>query len=416
MTVYAPNDSPLSAVPALSSDVQYCSLTATTSTSLKGYADIYYLADSNCTPAENIICNANGTLNIYPSPGCTGTPSVYDLTSGPVPITTSNLQAVTANFLGIPSGTGKAKVSYSVMIATNPFIPDFTFWSDYMTMFMPLVSVLCLAYSIYFHGVKLWKQRKSYLLINFLTQIIFLFFVIVAFLANMGYYSKLVDGLHYTSLMVGTILSMILSFKIIYSVNQAHWAIEYGTYFLVVAVNICLSWNQYTRFMVVVPGVNFNQQLVAAITATNLAWYLLYYFIDCIPPLVIIYKLVVTSPEYQKVTDIFKIVWAIDPWFVLNFICQIVMVGFFILEDRIKNSTEWLRDDRVWLGFLSADSLAFAVHAALTAALFERMTDIIKKNKIFTYGTQGKSTVRSKLGTTSIGAKSELAKTNFAKE
>ncbi|KAJ3318488.1 hypothetical protein HDV06_000467, partial [Boothiomyces sp. JEL0866] len=347
VTVYAPNDSPLSAVPALTSDTQYCALTATTPGSLKGYADAYYLADSTCTPAENIICNANGTLNLYPSPGCSGVPAVYDLTGGSISITTPLLQTVTAQFLGIPSGTGQAKISYTIMISTNPFIPDFTFWSDYMTMFMPLVSVLCLAYSIYYHGLKLWNQRKPYLLINFLTQIIFLFFVIVAFLANMGYYSKMIDGLHYTSLMIATILSIILSFRIIYSVQPVHWAVEYGTYFLVVAVNVCLSWNNYTRFMIVVPGVNFNQQLVAAITATNLTWNLLYYFIDCVPPLFIIYRLVRSSPEYQKVTDIFKIVWAIDRWFALNFVCQLVMVGFYILEDRIKNSTEWLRDDRV---------------------------------------------------------------------
>ncbi|KAJ3274695.1 hypothetical protein HDV01_002217 [Terramyces sp. JEL0728] len=405
-TVYAPNANPLSAVPQLNSDTQYCALTAATSTSLKGYADVYYLADSQCTPAENIICNSNGTMNIYPSAGCTGTPTVYDLTAGPISITTAALQTVNAQYLGIPVGTGQAKISYTIMISTNPFIPDFTFWADYMTIFMPLVSVLLLSYSVYYHGVKLWRQRKPYLLINFITQIIFLFFVVVAFMANVGFYSKLVDGLHYTSLLVATILSIILSFRIIYTVQPVHWAVEYGSYFLVVAVNVCLTWNNYVRFMQVVPNVNFNQQLVSVISVTNLIWYLLYYFIDCIPPLFIIYKLITSSPDYEKFTDVFKIVWAVDKWFAVNFMCQFTMVAFFILEDRIKNSTEWLKDDRVWLGFLSADSLAFAVHGALTAALFERMSVIIKNNMIFSYGS--KSTAHSKVGTASM--KSELAK------
>ncbi|KAJ3310488.1 hypothetical protein HDV04_004987 [Boothiomyces sp. JEL0838] len=401
MSTVLVQDSPLVASPYLGTDAQYCSLGATTSNSLKGYTSAYYLADGNCTPAENVICFPNATLNIYSSPGCNGTAQTFDLSS-PTTLTTSTLNTVTGQFIGVPAGTGSSKISYTIMISTNQFIPDFTFWGDYMTIFMPLVALVCVLFTLYVHGIKLLKQRKLYLIVNFITQVIFLFFILVAFFASMGYYSKLIDGLHYTSMMIATILSVCQSFKIVFSVQKVHIGIEYGTYFLVAAVNVCLCWNQYTRFFVVVPGVTFNQQLVATISATNLTWNLLYYIIDCVPPIFIIYRLIKGSPDYNQFTDIFKILWAVDKYFLINFICQFVMFGFYILQDRIKASTEWLRDDRVWLGFLNAESLAFGVHASLTALLFERMSDIIKKNKLFSYQS------KTRVGTSGFETKSEV--------
>ncbi|KAI8900599.1 hypothetical protein BC833DRAFT_581069 [Globomyces pollinis-pini] len=62
---------------------------------------------------------------------------------------------------------------------------------------------------------------------------------------------------------------------------------------------------------------------------------------------------------------------------------MIVIVSYSILE-YIRNNTEWLGSDRIWLAFQNAVGTFFlSLHAMLTSLLIERMNSLVNDKTIF---------------------------------
>ncbi|KAJ2999783.1 hypothetical protein HDV02_001806 [Globomyces sp. JEL0801] len=114
----------------------------------------------------------------------------------------------------------------------------------------------------------------------------------------------------------------------------------------------------------------------------NFVWIVLMFIWDSLPPTVVAYSLY--SSNSKTYWDRTKRILRADPIFILCLLGQMIVIVSYSILEYIRNNTEWLGSDRIWLAFQNAVGTFFlSLHAMLTSLLIERMNSLVNDKTIF---------------------------------
>jgi hypothetical protein len=287
---------------------------------------------------------------------------------------------------------GNTEISWTSLMPTSDYSITMRYWYEWVSMSLYGASFYFLFRSGYSYSKTFIKSRSSYLLFILFNHIFWVGFVACKLCGHFGIYDNELGG--FTSLfqMMGSLCAVMNTLQFILSaqkVTRAYSLIAYGFTFV---LHITMNWNNYTRFFPV--GHIFTRDLVSVITKVNLAWLVMMFVFDCVPPIFVIYRLMHGYDCSWKLK--FKAVWNHDPWFILIFEAQFLCLVLFITQEQLRNNSEVLGHERVWLAFHGVDTFCQALFAVLNTKLVEIMVKALKSKSLAINLTKVTKTLKTK--------------------
>jgi hypothetical protein len=401
-TILADPENPLVSAPKSSLGATYCHLRAVryTPSSAFGFDHAYYHANGQCISPHRVICNKDKTLSVFPTVGCQGTPTVISLNSTATVFNLTRLGLVTGDFVEVTQAT--SEFSWTILDRSPEYVPKFQYASDYAQVLLFITCVILLSYSIYQHSLKAWKAKRLYPIGEVAAQFFWLVFVVLRFVGQVGFWNYFLDGSTYLFHMAASLGSIAMSLNFFFIMHSSYRRFYWPAMLLLLLVHGGLTFTQYTRFRIVPTPASMFSPANNAIWAINLQiWFLLMYFGNCIPPLKVLHMIV--SRYEGTIQEKLSQLWNINRKIFIVVISQVLIAIWFVLQQNIREASEILGHDRVWLCFLQVESLTHVLHSICTLFLVTNMVDVVNKSG------PGKSSIQpSKASVFSTKAQSAL--------
>jgi hypothetical protein len=377
-TVATTMEDPLEMAPQSARGALFCVLEARTRnvSTLYGMDSAYYHATGTCIEPDSVRCYPNGTVAIYPVRECIGVPFLQQLTTTPWNFSTRASRDVRGYMMTLEKGQGR--YSWKMFIQTSDYFISMRYWYEWVLMGLYATALSLLIYSCYYYMKRIWKHRTLYLTFVFLDQFFWLGFVITKITGHFGIFNSVISGTNSLFQMGGSLFAVLNTITFVldmYKTRNSYRQIVYGLLFL---IHFSMNWNHYTRFFPM-PGV-FTRTVVQVTLLTNITWLVIMMVFDCIPPLLVIHKLLSTYKASFKTK--LETVWKGEPWFLIIFGGQVITLIAFVSQELIRNYSEILGHDRVWLVFQAVDAFCQTIFAVLNTLLVDRMVAILKAKSL----------------------------------
>ncbi|KAI8893006.1 hypothetical protein BC833DRAFT_569593 [Globomyces pollinis-pini] len=369
---------PLDKAPASSNGHDYCLLTSTPSISgsLWGYEQVYYATNERCIAPDNIKCNKNNTISIYPSVGCTGTPVNYNLTPDSASITTSTTQTVGATLVKIQ--TAQSVFSWFMSVDMNTYYPNGTRMLDYVFFGVFAIAYIMIIWSFSIKLVQYYKKRTAYNLGLVFCQLFWMAHIILKSIGNVIGYTAIVDGLVWLFQNLASIFTIFLSTWFMgqmFFITKQKMLILYTCWILLF---LGCTWNHFLRFnrSIILPTAVRNVTKVL-----NAVWIYILFIFGVIPPTTIILRIIKMD---EKNTSPLKVIWKADKIFCGLYLVQLFALSIFVCQDQLRNNSELLGDDRNWYCMMAFETLSIGLQGCITIVMISRMLRIIRNGGLNT--------------------------------
>ncbi|KAI8913660.1 hypothetical protein EDD86DRAFT_245273 [Gorgonomyces haynaldii] len=362
-TILAEKSSFLDAAPTMANGGTYCAIKANVNNNrtLFGMDQAYYLNSGKCVTPDSVACFPNGTFAVYPTSNCGGNPSIFDLNTAKAFSTTQTL-GVSGSIVTVREG--QSEFSWTIILEVSRYFPTFKYFSDYMmVIIMGSAALACVLSAAYFIRQAI-RNRQFYSLVMAFCQVCWAIFVATRIFNQFGFYNNMSNGTLFLFEMIGSLLSVELNLWFFLTMLNASRLTSFLSLGFVFILHCGLNWNNYIRYDSL--GIPFGSLIF-------MFWF------DCIPPLYCIYLLFRDRGPFTWPL-IKAIVKRIEVSFLVSLFLQILVSLAFILQDRIRNYTEILGHDRVWLSFIAIDTACLAYHSLLNVILILSMKKTVVTN------------------------------------
>ncbi|KAI8898249.1 hypothetical protein BC833DRAFT_620506 [Globomyces pollinis-pini] len=374
-TVKVPVGSPvLEYAPKTANGATYCSVISDNSnlTSVFGFEQAYYNGNGKCIGPENVICQSNGILQLYPLKDCKGEPVSIPLSAN------SNVPITTLAAIGSTIQIQEAKTTFSWFMnadLTNLYMPTGKYAFESIFFIFYLLGLLLILYSLYQRVKKFFGNKSFYTTGMVLTQLMWLAHLLIKFLTNLTGYSRLADFFSFLFFELASLSTVLISLKFMCNMYRYSVAVQVCMYGFTIILHGVTNWNHYLRFTYI----PYSSDVNAYLRIANPFWIYLMFVVDLLPPLCVIYRLGRNLPSLPVML---QTVWRADVYFCGLLFLAILNFGIYLFQIWIRNSSELLGDDRVWVCVLSVESFTFALHSFIVVNLVDRMSLIIKKGPL----------------------------------
>ncbi|KAJ3313694.1 hypothetical protein HDV04_001704 [Boothiomyces sp. JEL0838] len=339
---------------------RYCYLKSTNS-SVFGYKEVWYRADDQCH--ERIICNTNGTLSFYKDRNCSLEMERYQLTITTATLNTSIIKPVQATFVEVYNVT--KEYSWIASIPTSSVFPDYNYTSDVLILICYSFASISLFIVIIYMGYCVCLKRTRYIVGQFVSQLLWASWLATRMYSTFYIWTPYIDQAMYTLQNLASLVAVInitWSFLNFLRAKLVHKVIVYST---IIAIHLGLAGPNYYRWD---RTPSHNPLWLNEWKKTYLPYWILMMFIwNCSIPVYVMFNLLgLNAKKFAK-----QLLFLIDnhPAFCIALVFQLFNMALYITIDQLRNNSEVLGSDRVWVASFSYIAFTFALHAALNCVL-----------------------------------------------
>ncbi|KAI8911169.1 hypothetical protein EDD86DRAFT_275218, partial [Gorgonomyces haynaldii] len=380
-TMLANQANPLDQAPVAAIGGTYCAITSANynnKTNLYGMDKAYYRNHGVCITPDSVICFSNGTLAVYPSPNCGGTPNIYDLTS-PKTFNDPAMKSVSGEMVTVKDGF--TQFSWTILLPSSVYYPTFRYFSDYMLTFFYASAIVAVLGTLVYYIRLYILSKKLFMLAFVFCQLCWAIFAVTRVFTQVGYYNANSNGTLFLFGMTGSLLTVLLNTSMLFLFLEVTPMVAYIVYTVIALLHYAMTWNNYIRYGSLLL---FTPELVFVTQTTNTTWLLFMFFADCIPPIYVMWRISGVTWSELSLAKVWEIVLKTDRVFLTALSLQVLNSILYVIQDRIRNFSEILGHDRIWLAFISVDTAIQAYHSVLNVLLIERMKKTLQRPKNLT--------------------------------
>jgi hypothetical protein len=374
-TILAEPTNPLLAAPKSAMQTTYCHLRAKSYNPSSGFGfdHAFYQANGLCIPEHQVQCHSNGTLARFPLDGCSGAPTLISLREISASFTLPVLGDVEGSLVTVTEA--QSEFSWTILDRVSEYSIRFQHASDYAFVALFILSLSLVLYSLYVHSLRAIKTRKLPTLFGVCVQILWLIYVILRFYTQFGNFTYAIDGSIYFFLLVASLGSTMLSLSFLLSVlpryNRFYWVFMT----MLVVVHFGLTFSQYTRFRLISIPI-FTATNVQIFIVTLQIWFLFMYFWDCIPPLISLYLL--TEHTGGSIPERIRYLWNRNSNICISVLAEVLVAIWYVIQQNIRESSEILGHDRIWITFFLVEVLTHSLHSVLNIFVITSMVTLLE--------------------------------------
>ncbi|KAI8903184.1 hypothetical protein EDD86DRAFT_278874 [Gorgonomyces haynaldii] len=368
-TMLADQANPLKQAPVAASDGTYCAVTSATynNRTLFGMDKAYYRNHGICITPDSVTCFPNGTLAVYPQAFCSGTPTLYNLNT-PVSMNDAKMRSVSAKMETV--GQGTTEFSWTIILPSSIYSPTFRYFSDYMMVFFYVTAITAVVYTMYYYTRQFIVSKRFFMLAFVFCQLCWAIFAVTRVFTQVGYYNANSNGTLFFFGMTGSLLTVLLNMSFFFKMLNLQPLLHYVILAIIALFHYSMNWNNYIRFF----STNiFTPELVSVTQTTNATWNIFMFYADCIPPIYVVFRMFNVRWEELTPSKAWEIIRDVDRYFIVALILQILNSIAYVVQDRVRNFSELLGHDRIWLAFISVETAIQTYHSVLNVMLIERM-------------------------------------------
>ncbi|KAI8913596.1 hypothetical protein EDD86DRAFT_108996 [Gorgonomyces haynaldii] len=329
-TILATQSDKLLSAPLDANGQTYCQLSSQQDgTSIFGMDRGYYLSNQQCLQPNSVRCYPNGTLLIYPTAGCQGTPETMLLTNQATNVSSAIIGNFSANMVTV--GQATKTFSWTALVPTSYYVPTFKYLSTYYVAFFLATAILCNLTSLVYYTRQFIQTKKAIHFVHGICMLLWLVFCVARIFAVTGMNTNAVDGIIYISEMLASLISVLLTISVAMLILNASNTVQKTVLTILIVFHIFLNWNNYLRPFPI-SGSLFTSSLVNFVNATNTVWIIFMFFFNCLPPLYFAFRL----SGSESSVKFFKSVLTRDKYFLAGLVFQILNSILYVIQSYYR--------------------------------------------------------------------------------
>ncbi|KAJ3274053.1 hypothetical protein HDV01_003546 [Terramyces sp. JEL0728] len=370
----------------------YCKVNSLGNSSLWGYSETYYLANSKYCLEGNIKCDLRN-LYLYNDSNCNIPLESHHISNAVTTINSSVLGLVEISLTQFAGG--QIPVTFTAYTPSWDLYINFSEPIDTWIFLVFLLSLVITFTTGIFYTIQSIKFRQKKYIFFAVTQYLWTIRILMDLLS---YFcpTTIAPAVTYAIFIIGSwsslasLCSAIISFQLIFEINMdiKPWY-KYLTLLSVALIHFGLQGLHYISHTLIfvylvtknVPDQVLGYQLNLTAQTPNSVWLFLQFLIDTVPPVIILIKIYRNrtvkhanlprkSKEYveRKLTHISII-------FLVQFINMIV----FGIIDFILNTTNMFNSDRMYGLGLALTYITLSINSCCVLSIFENLTRYVRK-------------------------------------
>ncbi|KAI8900597.1 hypothetical protein BC833DRAFT_581064 [Globomyces pollinis-pini] len=352
----------------------FCFLESSSNSSLLTYSKIWYQANGKCIKPDSVICNSDGTLQVYANPNCSGDLETFSIKTSKSDFSSKKLGSFSGTLKTL--NEGKIKYSWTIIQPLSKVLPDMRFASDVIMIILYFISWVSLAGVMAYLIKKYSVKRNRYTFGLLLSQFFWFGWLSVRIIVSFSEFTILWDALMYALLLLASLTAIInitWTFFLFLNVrNLYRMFVVVG----ILVIHVALVGGQYFRFTTVSKTIDIWRK-------TGLPYWMIFMFaINCSLPVYVAFSLLRVS--HDTFIGRARILLNADPLFCIAIVFQLLNAVFYFAFSQVRDASDLLGGDRAWLAGFGIIAASLALHCVLNYILISQMDHFIANKSLFT--------------------------------